>query len=335
MNSIFDFSITHGFTINVIHGKQLTLLKDSNYNSLQQCDTLEDIISKLNPFFKLSQTINSKKEFKDALYSNLKNEYNKLYKGATDELKLLLDYYINRYKILNFIYLLACKENDPELTMAFTKIDEIGLFNELYTLKFSNDMSDVYKFCVESTFLKNYYVNVKFNREIKDNDFQLIQLQFLKQHLEDFYGQLEDTKSMDFMKNVLKREGDRIIIEIVLNTLDSSIKDREKLFPRVNSLDLGMKKRLGKCTAIDELRGILGTHNALRKVIMEDDIIKAISKIENEKYWETFKIYNDISCVYGYLKLREQEIKNVLWVVECVSLKKRDFIKNVIVEQET
>jgi len=337
MSASSNLAITYGYTITSIHTKAQSLLTDTSYNSLH-CDTLEDIISKLISmgYKNLSASILSKKDFKEALEQNLAQEFIFLERHSTEkELVSLLNYFIEKYRIINFIYLLSSKESDFSLSHSFSKIDTIGFFQQLNTLKFCTDMDNVYKQCVKNTSLKKYYNNVKFHNDIKENDWQLIQLHFLKQHIEDFYYSI-DSPILNFMKDILKAEGDRINVEIVINTMDTPIigKKRMDLFTRVSSIDLGVRNKLCRCVNLDEMRGVLASHHSLKKVLRDDDIIKALIKIENEKYWESFKYFNDISCVYGYLKLKEQEIKNILWIVECVSMKKIDFIKNVIVNDE-
>lgn len=338
MNEDYEHSMKYSYITSKIHGQILKILKDPDYNALQQCDTLEDVLVKLSstPYNKYlnERAFLSNKEFKLQLNKSIVKEIDQIYKTADKHLRHILDYFINSYKVQNFIFLLSSKESDPCLEKSFHKIEEIGNFNELATLKFASDMNEVYKFCVETTFLKKYYLKVKIEPEIRDNDFQRIQSLFYKFLLEEYY---EDCS--EYMKEILKCEGDRKIIEIVLNSLESVDlvgKKRERLFPNVCTFDLGMKNKLGACSSLDDLRGILAGHSRLRKIvgIEDDEIINALQNIEMDVYWHAFKIYNDISCVYAYFRIKEQEIKNILWTVECISLKKKDFIKNIIVQNQ-
>lgn len=335
MEKNYTNAIANSFIVSKTNGKVQTLFKEEDYGSLQQCDTLYDILTKLSlSSYTLSSEINTKSSFKKGLNENLIKEFNEIYKNSEGTLKKILDYYKNQHKIHNFTYLLASKEHDFDLSSSYEKIEEMGKFLELETLKFACDMNEVYKFCVEQTFLKKYYRHINIRKEIKENNFQLINTKFSKMLLEDFY---EDIEEDCYMKEILKCEGDRRIIELVLNTLDSSIKGhkRAEMFPKICTIDLGMRSKLADCGSFDELRGILSSHYRLRKIVgcEDDEIIGALLNLEVDIYLSAFNVYNDVSCVYAYFKMKEQEIKNILWTVDCISMKKKDFIKNVILPQ--
>ncbi|KAM0676174.1 hypothetical protein GVAV_000137 [Gurleya vavrai] len=332
MEQDYRNSLQNGFVISKTHNKLNTLLKEEDYTALQQSDTLYDILTKLSlSSYKLSSEINSNHALKIGLYQNLKKEFDEAFKNAEENLKMILQFYKNQHMIQNFTYLLASKEHDPELLKSYDKIEEMGKFLELETLKFACDMHEVYKFCVEHTFLKKYYKHLKIKKEIKDNDFQQMNILMQKMLLEDFYNELNEDC---FMREMLKAEGDRRIVEIVLNTADSHIigKKRKDLFPNVSTIDLGMKLKLSDCVSFDELRGILSQHHKLRKIVSFDDegIVAALVNLETEMYMNSFKRHNDVSCVYSYFKLKEQEIKNIIWTVDCVSLNKKDFVKKIV-----
>ncbi|KAM0677957.1 H(+)-transporting V0 sector ATPase subunit d [Binucleata daphniae] len=201
--------------------------------------------------------------------------------------------------------------------------------------KFANDMNEVHKFCVEQTFLNKYYKKLNIKKEIKDNDFQMMNAKLQKMLIEDFYSQIDE----GYMREILKCEGDRKIIEIVLNTMESEIKGnvRKQLFPKVTSIDMGMCTKLSECMSIDELRSIINSHHRLRKIVGFDDdkIIGMLINLEVDCYYSSFSVYNDISCVYAYFKLKEQEIKNIIWIVECISMNKKNFVKDMILPKTT
>ncbi|EJW02864.1 hypothetical protein EDEG_02744 [Edhazardia aedis USNM 41457] len=342
MNQEYNISVEHGFIIGSIHGKALTMLKDTDYSSLQQCDTLEDVIVKLTstPYQKYltEEAIVTKKQFKTQLIKCLTSEFDELCQTSNKDLEIVLNFFRDQFRIQNFVFLLASKEEEPNLDKSFEKIEKIGDFSELCALKVANDMNDVFKFCVENTFLEKFYRTIHFEREIKDNDMQVIQSLLLKGLFNDVYQKVLDIPSLYYFRTILQMEGDRRIIEIVINSLESSDivgKQREILFPEVSSIDLGMRAKLATCTSMDELRGVVSSHSVLRRIVtVEDDqIVNELAALEVEKYWHSFGYFNDISCVYSYLKLKEQEIKNILWTVECISLQKRDFIKNIIVQK--
>lgn len=95
---------------------------------------------------------------------------------------------------------------------------------------------------------------------------------------------------------------------------------------------MGTCTKLSECMSIDELRSILNGHHRLRTIVGSDDdkIVSMLISLEVDSYYSSFNIYNDISCVYAYFKLKEQEIKNIVWIVECISMNKKNFVKDMI-----
>ncbi|XP_029166594.1 V-type proton ATPase subunit d1-like [Nylanderia fulva] len=346
MNNDYLTTLKYGHIIAKIHGKSQVLLKESDYLALQQCDALDEVILKLQsfPYSKyLSEDMKfTKKEFTKRLTKSMIDEFTQLYlqnSKEDEELCDLLGYFINHYKIQNFIYLLASKQEDPDLGRSFENIEEIGRFNELNTLKFANDMVDVYKFCVESTFLKDYYHKIHIERDIHKNDFQILHSYLLKHHIDTFYEKCKRSSTLGYMKTILEFEGDRRIIEIVLNTLNNSEivnKKRAEMFPNTSSMDLGIRKKLSSCTSVDELRGVLSTHPFYRKMVTVEDeeILNALVELEMRIYVTSFTVYNDLSCIYSYFKMKEQEVKNILWIIECILQERKEAMRSIIIPEK-
>jgi V-type H+-transporting ATPase subunit d len=327
MNYQFNCTENYGYLISKVYGKELLLLTEQDYKTLNQCENIEEFCIKLSRTYRyISEDMDhTKNELKRRLNKTLIDEYNECKKENDSLLSVILDYYIENHEIHNFFFLLQSKHNDPDLDKAFQKI-EIGNFDALKTLKFCKDMHDVQKYCVENSFLKKYFYKVKWAPEFKDNDFQKYQALFLKYHVEDAYTNLSQYGL--FIQDILKTEADRYIIDLTINTINSKEivgPERKKLFPRIYSLDTKTVDELSNSESIDDIKSTLNDKYNFNK-----DIYTELISRELKKYSESFKIHNDISCVYSYLRLREQEIKNILWIVECVLQDRRQEIDHLI-----
>ncbi|EQB59890.1 v-type proton atpase subunit d2, partial [Vairimorpha apis BRL 01] len=170
----------YGYIIAEINGKELQLFNSDEYNSLKQCETIEEICIKLNRKYKfLEGTEMNKNELKKSLNKTLINEYENILKCTNDNinnsynykdgindydnndneidnnihttnpLNTILEYYIETHKIKNFFFILQSLTKNKDINNLFTKID-IGDFDELKTLKFCKDMTDVQKYCIEN-----------------------------------------------------------------------------------------------------------------------------------------------------------------------------------------
>ncbi|WUR04679.1 V-type proton ATPase subunit d (VATL2) [Vairimorpha necatrix] len=313
MNYEFETTEEYGYLISSIFGKKLCLYKEEDYNSLKQCENLEEFSIKLMKNYKfITEDMElTKNEIKKRLNMTLFYEYKSCLKSCqTDLLEIILNYWIGSHKIHNFFFLLQSKIADPDLEKSFEKI-EIGHFDALKTLKFCKDMHDVRIYCVENSFLRNYFYKLKWATEFKDNDFQNSQALFLKYLMEDTFLQLKNREI--FMKEILKTEADRYIVDLTINTLNIKT-DRKALFPAITNFDGRTIDSFIKAETIEDVGRFKST-----------DFIEK----ELERYRESFNIHNDVTCVYSYLKLKEQEIKNILWIIECVLQDRRSELENI------
>lgn len=332
MHETYTNIFKYGFVVSEINGKANILFREADYNSLKQCEDIEEITIKLMKNYKyISEDMEkSKMEIKKRLTKTLIDEFNSFLYNEDPVLKIIMDYYIDYHKIHNFFMLLQSKSVDPELEKSFSKI-EIGDFDALKTLKFSKDMNDVQKFCVENSFLKKYYYRLKWQPEFKDNNFQISQALFFKYHIEETYEKLQDYEL--FIGDIFKVEADRYIIDLTLNTLGSEElkgKERRCLYPKIYSMDESTVEALADVDNPEDLKNIVTT-----KYNFKGDLFSGLIQREIDIYNESFRIFNDISCVYAYFKLKEQEIRNILWIIECVSMDRRENIDNIIVLKKT
>ncbi|AFN83567.1 vacuolar-type H+-ATPase subunit C [Encephalitozoon romaleae SJ-2008] len=328
MEKQFNHVERYGYIISEINGKREEMLKEEDYNALKRCESLEEVAIKLSKTYRgLSEGIAyTKPELKKKLLESLKADFDYYHDAEDKGIRTILDYYMDFHKIQNFFYLLQCKLQDPNLEKSFEKI-EIGDFSALRTIKFSNDMDDVQRYCMENSFLKKFEKRVRFKKEFSANNFQVLQTLFFKFHIEETYRNLND--DMEYMKEILRLEGDRQIIEITVNTLNSKDlvgKKRMSLFPDVHSMSLNARELLSHVENLEDMKSILSeAYN------FDTDISNVLIKAELQKYQESFSMYGDLSCVYSYFKMKEQEIKNILWVAECIVQNRRDAMDHLFV----
>lgn len=325
MDSEYQNNISNGYLISDIHSRADHLLDSDFYNLLTQCEALEDLIIKLSQtsyskFLSKTSEIDSKKKLKIQLYKSLEDELIKIYKISDNDIKLLLDYFYETLRIQEFVLCLAMK---IEGNLVVNE-DNIGFFPALNTLKFCNDMTDVYKFCVCNSFLKEYYEKPEENEFLMVN-LQLIHSKLSRNHQKKFYLQINNT--MNHMRRILEFEGDRQIIELTINTIGQDI-DRKLYFSSVNNLSENTIKRLSEVDNVEELTSILS--DTVYSHILEDPLPN-LQKIEINIHLDSFLIFNDISCIFSYLKLKEQEIKNILLITESMLSKRSEYLEHILV----
>lgn len=179
------------------------------------------------------------------------------------------------------------------------------------------------------------------SQSMKDYNIQQIQLMVRKIWLNDFHEfcmtQLEET-SRAVMDDFLKFEGDYQLIQIISNGLmvygSNTVnrdQDRKKYTSKVGYL---YPDREDKLKGVSDFAGLVqaldGTMYAdvLKDVSSGDDrneaesselsLDDAMLRAANLKYSLGFEGGFHCGCFFSYLKLKEQEIKNVTWLAELI-----------------
>ncbi|KAL6121307.1 hypothetical protein NUSPORA_01794 [Nucleospora cyclopteri] len=279
------------FMIADINGRFNGLLRKNDYNSLKQCRTMDEITIKLSQRFYFIH--------EDMSYKDLRSKF---VENIIDELKefelLELNYFIEYYKIINFFNKL---DNIDELL--------IGKFPELKVIDLCKSFEDVQKLCINNCFLKKYFINVK-----KDEN-QRMMLKVLKNFMDKTYK-----NACGYFKEILQHEGNRQILEICLN--GKNLEDKIQYFPAANTFTGSELNLLAVNCDIDEIKRIFKAG--------EGDPINLCIKNIMRIYSDSFNQFSDASCIYSYFKLKEQELENIMWIIECVLQEAGDKIDEII-----
>lgn len=307
--------------INYVHGNKNQFIKKEEYRIMKASTTVEDLKIKLqNTVYGkslLEETNTSLKAFKDAIYMSLEKQIKITQSFATERSSVLIDFYKEKYQLDNFIYLWACKQENPKTLETTLDIHPLGLYPGLNFIKVTQTVKDTWWFCLENTGLKKYVRGLSY--ELLKEDIQYVRSILYKRYIELLYEY--SVKNNLSLAELVLFEGDKRIIEVLYSSMGSSMTSHEKssLFPSCTTFSNIHKNLLLNCKTIDELQGVLSTHSKHRNIVgsergLEDAMIREEVKICNKSFY----IYDDPSIVYTQLTLQEIEIRNIIFLADCI-----------------
>ena len=196
--------------------------------------------------------------------------------------------------------------------------------------------------------------------DLDDLNIEIIRNTLYKAYLEDFSqfcATLGDPTSYA-MDNILSFEADRRTINITLNSFgtDLSKEQRARLFPTVGRLYPAGNNMLAKADDLDTVRqvcegvsdyrnffdsspaGVNGHSAAVGADDDSEDPESAVAAALERRFFEmevhlnkqAFLQQFNYAVFFSYVKLKEQEIRSLTWIAECLAQQRRERINEFI-----
>lgn len=337
------FNIDSGYLEGVIRGYRNGLLTSSQYVNLTQCDNLEDLKLQLsateygnflsNESGKLSTSVLEQK-----LNDKLVTQFRYIQAQSTKPLSTLMDYMTYGYMIDNVALMITGTIHERDRSEMLQRCHPLGWFDTLPTLSVATDLESLYETVLVDTPLAPYFHDCFSVDDLDDTNIEIIRNTLYKAYLEDFaqFAKTLPSPSNEVMERLLSFEADKRAINICVNSLNTELttEDKEKMLPHLGKLsDMGFRNQMASADDLQQLKMVVTSIGEYKNFFDESN-----DKTIEDHFYEhemllcknAFTQQFTYSTVWAFVRSKEQEIRNITWIAECIAQNQKDRIDNYI-----
>jgi len=339
------YNMNDGYLDGLVRGFKSGILSNSDYVNLISCERLEDMRLHLagtsyGNFLQMESKLEPSiivLRVKDLIVE----QFMALRAQAVQPLAQFLDYISYAYMIDNLVMLIQTVLHQRDPKEVLLKCHPLGKFPGFEAVPTASTSNALYDDVLLDTPLAPYFVACLKHEDLDELNIELIRLTLYKEYLEDFYRFCMSLggETAHVMGDILQFEADRRSINITIHSFETELRrsDRDKLYPRIGLLYPEGQAYLARCENIEAVKVAMDQVPIFQDIFRDCRYDFSTQTNANERTLdESFDMYEvtmhknsfdyqfHYGVFYSYLKLKEQELKNLEWISFCIAHKQQE-----------
>lgn len=360
--SVAYFNIHYGYLEGILRGFRSGFLSETSYRTLCQVNKLEEFkVALVDTDYNgcLDDAAGDVKISCNYIVRQCKAKFTEEFMNvrtqATGGLKTFLDLIRMEYMIDNIILLLRGLTNKNDPSEILEKCEPLGYFPNMRSV-LTYDASDAETGLTRlfETVLIDTPVGHLFERYFVDQDnasdakelmsqlgadrIDVVAAHVKRLWLQEFYDFCRklDGETGEQMTQLLEFEADKKAIRLMVNSFQTQLNEptqrrdfRQKLFAGFGSLYPEGIIAFERVTDLTELGAVLQKYPTFQAIYeeagrgekdIEDCLLEEEVRLNEFAFWGQ----NHFAAFWGFVKLKEQELRNIYWIADCITANRRD-----------